>query len=78
MDQNHPDLAHEFPEYREKISQLKIQDGHFRRLFEEYGEICKEIIRAEKRVDLRSEVGEEGLRKRRLKLKDELVMILDR
>jgi uncharacterized protein YdcH (DUF465 family) len=29
-------------------------------------------------VDLRSEVDEEGLRKRRLKLKDELVMILDR
>ena len=30
------DLLHEFPEYQEKIDQLKEADTHFRELFDEY------------------------------------------
>ena len=78
MDNNHLDLAHEFPEFKDKIYQLKTSDGHFRKLFENYGEVCKSIQRSEQRVDLLSEVEEEGLRRQRLRLKDELVTMLTR
>lgn len=37
------DLLHEFPEYQEKIHQLKIDNSHFRELFDEYHELEHEI-----------------------------------
>jgi uncharacterized protein YdcH (DUF465 family) len=30
------DLHHEFPEYKEEIHRLKMNDAHFRRFFDEY------------------------------------------
>lgn len=33
------DLLHEFPEYQEKMHQLKVDDLHFRKLFDEYHEL---------------------------------------
>lgn len=33
------DLAHEFPEYRDQIHQLKMTDQHFSNLFEEYQDV---------------------------------------
>jgi uncharacterized protein YdcH (DUF465 family) len=32
------DLLHEFPEYHDKIHQLK-DDSHFKKLFDEYNEL---------------------------------------
>lgn len=78
MSLEHLDLAHEFPEYHQKIHDLKVSDGHFKRLFEEYGDVSKAIYRSEKRIDLLSELEEEKLRKQRLALKDQLYSMLSR
>ncbi|RMG58723.1 MAG: GTP-binding protein, partial [Gammaproteobacteria bacterium] len=37
------DLHHELPEYADRIHQLKTHDTHFRRLFEEYDDVVKEL-----------------------------------
>ena len=71
------DLSHEFPEFKEAIHNLKISDAHFAKLYDNYGELCKAIYRAEQRIELISEEAEEALRKDRVKLKDELYAILN-
>ena len=38
------DLHHEFPQYDEAISSLKKNDNHFRKLYDEYIDINKDII----------------------------------
>ncbi len=37
----HHDLASELPEFREKIHQLKLDDSHFSKLFDEYHQVNK-------------------------------------
>jgi uncharacterized protein YdcH (DUF465 family) len=76
MTDTHHDLAHEFPEYKEKIHTLKLSDDHFRRLKDEYEDLNKQIARSEQRIDLLSEADEERLRKGRLALRDSLFAIL--
>ncbi len=73
---NHIDLAQEFPELKETIHEKKIHDAHFRRLYDQYAELNQSVYRAEKRIDLLSEEGEESLRKERVHLKDELYAML--
>ena len=72
MDENHLDLSHEFPEFKETIHELKINDAHFAKLFEKYGELNHQILRAEQRIELMSEQEEEALRKDRMRLKEQL------
>ncbi len=76
MDNNHLDLAHEFPELKERIAEMKASSGHFKRLFDEYTVINREIIRIEQRVELVSEEYEVQKRKERLALKDEMYAML--
>ena len=78
MDTNHLDLAHEFPELKDAIHTLKTSDAHFSKLFERYGEINRQIVRAEQRVELMSEQEEETLRKERMLLKDQLYASLQK
>ena len=78
MDRNHLDLANEFPELKDKIHQLKITDNHFKKLYEDYGDLNKAIYRSEQRIELLSEIDEEVLRKKRLALKDQLYSALTR
>ena len=73
--ENH-DLVHEFPEHREKIHQLKIEDNHFARLFDEYHDIDREVRRIEQGVETPSDFYTEDLKKRRLGLKDELYSMI--
>lgn len=70
------DLVHEFPEYREKIHELKESDNHFRALFDEYHIVNKEVHRIEQGVETPSDEYTEDCKKKRLKLKDELFEIL--
>ena len=44
------DLHHEFPEYYDRIHELKAGNSHFARLFEEYHDINREILRIEEGV----------------------------
>ncbi|MEM9495107.1 MAG: DUF465 domain-containing protein [Pseudomonadota bacterium] len=66
------ELAEEFPGDADKIHDLKAKDAHFARLADEYHEINREIHRLEERVEAGSEFREEELRKKRMRLKDEI------
>ena len=66
------DLVHEFPEFREKIHQLKITDHHFARLFAEYHDVDHEVYRLEQGAETASGEYLELRKKVRLQLKDQL------
>ncbi len=66
------DLVHEFPEYREKIHELKMHDAHFKGLFEQYHQVDHEILRLEQGVEVSSDDYLEEKKKSRLNLKDQL------
>jgi hypothetical protein len=70
------DLHHEFPQFEQKIHDLKISDNHFKRLFDEYHELNKEIYRIETGVENTSDDFLNKLRFKRVDLKDELYNIL--
>lgn len=72
----HHDLAHELPEYREKIHEMKLNNAHFARLFDEYNEVEHEVHRIEQGVETPSDDYTEELKKKRLALKDELFQML--
>jgi len=76
MSQNNHDLAHELPEYKDVIHTLKTANNHFRKLFEEYGEVTKEISNLEFVTEVYTDEQIEGLKKRRLQLKDDLLSII--
>ena len=46
MYKKHP-LTEEFPEFAEKIHTLKVDDEHFKKLYDEYDEVDHEIYRIE-------------------------------
>ena len=72
------DLVHELPEHRDTIHELKMNNHHFARLFEEYHDIDHEVHRIETGVENTSDDYLEGRKKKRLHLKDELYrMILE-
>jgi uncharacterized protein YdcH (DUF465 family) len=68
----HHDLAHDFPEYREKIHELKQADKHFANLFDEYHKVDREVRRIEQGIETPSDEYVETLKKKRLQLKDQL------
>ncbi len=70
------DLVHELPEYRDLIHELKMQDNHFARLFDEYHETDHEIHRIETNAEITSDEYLEELKIKRLRLKDELFEII--
>lgn len=70
------DLHHEFPEFHDTIHTLKVSNNHFGRLFEEYHQVNKEVVKAEEGSVHLSDFALEGLKKQRLKLKDELHVML--
>src|ERR687886_2259436 len=70
------DLTEEFPDQRERITELKTSDGHFARLVEEYNEVNRTIHRIETRVEPASEEVEEELKRQRVRLKDEIFQML--
>lgn len=72
----HHNLLEEFPEFREKIQQLKASDAGFRTLLERYEALDDVIARAEAREDLMSDLEEEKLRKERVQLKDQIYTAL--
>jgi uncharacterized protein YdcH (DUF465 family) len=71
------DLTEEFPDRRERITELKTTDGHFARLVEEYNEVNRAIHRIETRVEPTSEDVEEELKRQRVRLKDEIYQMLE-
>ena len=66
------DLIHEFPEHKELIHKLKLENNHFARLFDEYHEIDHEVRRIETGVETTTDEHLEKRKKQRLLLKDQL------
>lgn len=76
MQNEHHNLALEFPEFKDKIHTLKMSNNHFKRLMDEHHELDKQIRRVEAMQESMSDEGLEDLKKQRLKLKDECYQIL--
>ncbi len=70
------DLATEFPEYKEQIHHLKMNNRHFARLFDEYHEVDSQLHRIEQEIEVHADDFVEGLKLRRLHLKDDLYGML--
>ena len=69
-------LHDEFPQAAPAISRLRIGDAHFARLADSYEHLNREIHRIEAEVEPASDDTLEQLKKRRLKLKDEIAAML--
>lgn len=70
------DLLHELPEHRETIHNLKVSNGHFARLFDEYHDVDHEVHRIETGIENTSDEYLEERKKVRLHLKDELYRMI--
>ena len=71
MDLHHPFVT-EFPGHRETIRSLKLADGKFRAMFEEYHLLDDEICRIEEDVEFATDQQIDELKFKRAKLKDAL------
>ena len=66
------ELAEEFPEHVEKMSEMKQGNAHFAKLFDQYHEINRAIHRAETDIEPTDDFNMETMRKTRMVLKDEI------
>lgn len=64
------DLLHEFPDYQEKIHELKMHNQHFKNLFDEYDELEHEIRRLNAGVELGSDALIHAKKAKLLHIKD--------
>jgi len=76
MSVEHHHLIHEFPELKGRIHEMKVGDTHFRRLFDEYHDLTRNIEKMEDEVTPVSTRIEEDAKVRRVHLKDELYRML--
>ncbi len=72
------ELAEEFPEHKEKLHDLKMNDAHFVRLADAYHNINREIHRIEAAGINTGDEEFEELKKKRLALKDDIYAMLMR
>jgi uncharacterized protein YdcH (DUF465 family) len=76
MSVEHHNLIHEFPELKARIHELKVSDAHFRRLFDEYHDLTREIEKMEDEVTPVATHTEKDAKLRRIHIKDELYRLL--
>jgi len=77
MSSNPNDLTSDFPGREQDIHTLKTTNGHFARLFESYDELNRTIHRMETRVEPTTDEVEEEMKRRRVRIKDEILTMLD-
>lgn len=70
------DLLHEFPEYQEKIHQLKTENTHFRKLFDEYHELDHQLLRIKTGLEVATDEALKELKAHSLHLKDTIYQML--
>ncbi|MGB4826116.1 MAG: YdcH family protein [Paracoccaceae bacterium] len=74
---NTPHTLHEeFPADLDKLHALKVSNAHFAKLLTEYDVVNDKVHRAETRLDLLTDAEEDGLRKERLRVKDEIARMM--
>ena len=77
MSLEHHDLGHDFPEHKDSIHELKLNNAHFKKLYDEYHDLDKRVYRIEAEDEKAvSDEHLEDLKKQRIKLKDELYSML--
>jgi uncharacterized protein len=76
MDLLNHDLAHEFPQYVQKMRELRASDPRFASLFSQYDADNQAIATYERGVGSISDEDLEKLKKKRLKVKDQIHQIL--
>lgn len=74
--EHHHDLAHEFPEFKQRLHELKLASPEFKQLYDEYQAVDKEIYRIEEDIETPSDDYTEELKVRRVRLKDRLYGML--
>jgi uncharacterized protein YdcH (DUF465 family) len=76
MQIEHHDLIHELPEFKDAIHDLKMKNQHFAKLFDAYHTATDTVEGFEARDIPVGDVSFEDMKKKRLKLKDELYAML--
>jgi uncharacterized protein YdcH (DUF465 family) len=76
MSESHHDLAHEFPEHKDRIHELKTHDEHFKGLAERYHDLVKELHQIEVGEETPGDDYVEELKKKRLAVMDEIAAML--
>ena len=77
MQVEHNLFKDEFPEYRQKITELKNNNTEFADLYHEYIDTDNEIIQMEKGSEAHSADDIENLRKKRMMLKVRLFWLIN-
>lgn len=72
----HHDIGQEFPEFRDRIHDLKTGNAHFARLYDQYHDLDKQIARIEQEIEPTADEHAEELKRQRVKLKDEIFGML--
>lgn len=70
------DLHHEFPQFNDRIHDLKVSDHRFKRLFDAYHEVNNDIHAIETGAVNTTDEALNQLRMKRVHLKDELYGML--
>ncbi len=70
------ELAAEFPDLKDRIHEMKVNNAHFARLFDEYHTVNREVHRIEAGGITTGDTQFEELKLKRLNLKDELYKLL--
>jgi uncharacterized protein len=76
MPLSHHPLVTEFPEHKDALHRLKMDDAHFQVLMEKYEELDKHVFRIEDGSEPSEDIYVEKLKKERLVLKDEILQML--
>ena len=74
--EHHRDLAHEFPELKQRVHDLKTGSAEFRLLYARYESLDNEVHRIEQQIETPSDAYTEDLKHRRAHLKDRLYGLL--
>ena len=77
MSVEHHELVQEFPQHKDAIHHLKMENNHFKKLFDEYHELDRHVYRIEAQNETVTDEHLEDLKKKRLHLKDELYKMLE-
>ena len=70
------DLHSEFPEHVETLHRLKVESRHFNTLADRYHDVNKDIHRIETGIEAASDERLEDMKKERLKLLDEVSVMV--
>ena len=65
-----------FPEFRDLITKLKVEDAYFANLFDKHNELDQRITNIESNIELGTHNEVEMLKKEKLRLKDSMYEVL--